>query len=862
MLVKKSISILLGTLILSGTFILSEKFSIQVTATPQIPTDIHFRLGKEEVNEPFNFFQDGSFGILKKNGIIYTLPPVNNVDTCDQFVWSGTDIDNLYPTTAMNGLTPNSHYDRQRIYDAYGWWPFNLWADNNGKWYSYMHTEDSVQIETGNTGHGSDLRTIALWTSTDEGANWSYQGVSVSIDDQYAVPGNLQSTWPKNGGAGDHKLIVSPDRQYLYLLYTNFTYDNPAVNSNYVAGNMAVARASLDSNGVPGPFYKYYNGSFSQPGVGGHETWVMGPSTAHATDNSQRCVMWNTYLQKYVMISANRIHNLNISYSDDLINWSMPQHFLQEDSGEPILYANMISLDSDDQCGGKSVWVYYVTDGYEVRRRLLTFEKSENIAFQKTVTVSYQNPSSSYNASNLTDGQKNTGYRSALSKTSYGNVTMQIDLGTVKSFNTIWLTPARNGAGFPIDFAISCYNAQTGGWDTLGSYSGYSQPLYEETQTFQFSTQSSRYIKISCSEYFPIDNSANPFAMQLNEIKVFQCTDTTPQNGEPTYIASARVYNASADFSSVQGTQHWSYMRQGDLNVGLPYYWSPMTFNTQMNAWGRSGLYNYVGDNWMHPHSNLSTARIWKAPADGMIHITGNIRKKDISGGNGVKVRIQVNRNRVWPENAEWQSIAYNDSTGQNIDITIPVKANQKVFFIVDADGDASYDSTYWNPTIDYRPVTQTHHSNTEFNTSNTRWSYYAATSSGYQSMLWNGTDQKWQINGTYCFVNDTLMHPDAGYDSVRAWKAPSSGTISISNIIRKFDVNGGDGVNLKIMKGSTQLWPASGWQPLLYNNATGYNFQVSTTVNTNDMIYFIVNRGQDTSYDSTYWKADIHYAP
>ena len=100
MLVKKSISILLGTLILSGTFILSEKFSIQVTATPQIPTDIHFRLGKEEVNEPFNFFQDGSFGILKKNGIIYTLPPVNNVDTCDQFVWSGTDIDNLYPTTA------------------------------------------------------------------------------------------------------------------------------------------------------------------------------------------------------------------------------------------------------------------------------------------------------------------------------------------------------------------------------------------------------------------------------------------------------------------------------------------------------------------------------------------------------------------------------------------------------------------------------------------------------------------------------------------------------------------------------------------------------------------------------------------
>ena len=167
-------------------------FSVAAEEKPAVNNEIHFRLGAERTSEPFNFFQDGTFAILHQDNKIYVLPPVNNVDTCDQFVWSGSDIENIYPTVEMNGLTANSHYDRGRIYDAYGWWPFTLWSDNNGKWYSYMHTEDAVQVTTGQTGHGSDLRTIALWTSTDNGANWTYEGVALSIDSDYAVPGNLQ----------------------------------------------------------------------------------------------------------------------------------------------------------------------------------------------------------------------------------------------------------------------------------------------------------------------------------------------------------------------------------------------------------------------------------------------------------------------------------------------------------------------------------------------------------------------------------------------------------------------------------------------------------------------------------------------
>ena len=100
--------------------ILFAAFSVAAEESPAVNNEIHFRLGAERTSEPFNFFQDGTFAVLHQDNKIYVLPPVNNVDTCDQFVWSGSDIENIYPTVAMNGLTANSHYDRGRIYDAYG----------------------------------------------------------------------------------------------------------------------------------------------------------------------------------------------------------------------------------------------------------------------------------------------------------------------------------------------------------------------------------------------------------------------------------------------------------------------------------------------------------------------------------------------------------------------------------------------------------------------------------------------------------------------------------------------------------------------------------------------------------------------
>ncbi|MFR5776706.1 MAG: hypothetical protein ACLUGH_00160 [Oscillospiraceae bacterium] len=153
--------------------------------------------------------------------------------------------------------------------------------------------------------------------------------------------------------------------------------------------------------------------------------------------------MWNTYLNRYVMISADRIHHLNISYSEDLIHWTQPEIFLQEESGVPILYANLISFDSNDMVGGKSVWVYYVTENYEVRRRVLSFDKGENLAYQKSAVASHE--IEALPAATVTDNNIISGYQGPKGTSSYTNTWIYIDLGAEKAFNTIWLTPSMNG---------------------------------------------------------------------------------------------------------------------------------------------------------------------------------------------------------------------------------------------------------------------------------------------------------------------------------------------------------------------------------------------------------------------------------
>jgi hypothetical protein len=337
---------------------------------------IWIALGPDRLSEPFATWTDGTYSVLRLKDEIAAIPPTNT-EAIRRHVWVGTDMDDLVPRTLVNTLEAGTHRHRGHVFDA-DWWFCGLWADNEDLWYAFLHAEDKQDIPENWRGWGNDLRTIALWTSRDQGANWEYAAPVVTIADRFPMPPASQMGWPRNGGAGDHKLVVSPKRDFLYILYTNFTYEKPVEEGvDCARGNLAIARARLSPEGAPGPWYKFYEGDFAEPGVGGNETWLSSPA-AGDPDNSQRTVTWSRYLNRYVMIFSPRSAGCRITFSDDLIHWDESTVLIPH--GQVGLhYFNLIDFEplGTDTSIGQVAWLYYTRADYEVHRRLIRFENGD-----------------------------------------------------------------------------------------------------------------------------------------------------------------------------------------------------------------------------------------------------------------------------------------------------------------------------------------------------------------------------------------------------------------------------------------------------------------------------------------------------
>ena len=78
-------------------------------------------------------------------------------------------------------------------------------------------------------------------------------------------------------------------------------------------------------------------------------------------------------------------------------------------------------------------------------------------------------------------------------------------------------------------------------------------------------------------------------------------------------------YQASTNYSSTQGANHWQYEKAS----GTKY--SKLTYQAASNRWDNGGTYPWVSANAQHPGNDADAVRTWIAPANGTITITGAI---------------------------------------------------------------------------------------------------------------------------------------------------------------------------------------------------------------------------------------------
>jgi hypothetical protein len=207
-----------------------------------------------------------------------------------------------------------------------------------------------------------------LAVSSDEGNSWTKLG--------QIITGAKSKEWVKAltpgpgggraGGALMSGAVVSADGGWWYVYFTTrFRAELP---------NLFITMARARLNGAtpaPGSFFKYHDGRFDQPGLGGMESPVLSLES-DSLNVADPHVIWSPALRQYVMtldlVSWPELQNqvplrrsgVAIAFSGDGLRWSKPTKLFTDYTvpriGRSMSWEATVVLDRDDGLEG---WLLY-----------------------------------------------------------------------------------------------------------------------------------------------------------------------------------------------------------------------------------------------------------------------------------------------------------------------------------------------------------------------------------------------------------------------------------------------------------------------------------------------------------------------
>jgi hypothetical protein len=236
-------------------------------------------------------------------------------------------------------------------------------------WVTFFHAERANPHEyRGECQAGPGKRNHTRWSvlrlqTFNAGKTWR-KGEPVLRQDQAFTSWSTEDPSANQDDAGSPRLVMQGD--YLYLFYRAVNQDSP------LNQKMSVARAPKSSLGKGGSWQKFYHGSYSQPGLGGHQSAILGlPATA-------RGISWNTYLNSYISVEALVTGiTLYVSEGDDLTRWHplkkvVGAYGTESAWGRPCIpgrtpdfpvaigYGATIGWTGSSTTTGRNFWVYYM----------------------------------------------------------------------------------------------------------------------------------------------------------------------------------------------------------------------------------------------------------------------------------------------------------------------------------------------------------------------------------------------------------------------------------------------------------------------------------------------------------------------
>ena len=581
-----------------------------------------------------------------------------------------------------------------------------MWYDDStGKLCAPIHCEYKRDISPP---AGWTRKKTRLATSTDKGLSWQLEGDILTDympndDDWLKYSGSYFQAGP-----GDFDFFVDSLGGYFYIFACNSYAPKDGKMNNYLWFN-EVARCAISDKMAPGKWYKFCNGTWTEPGLGGKSSKVSMDSYG-----IYGRIIYSTFLKKYLRIglclgfSDKRYTDtgfadasIYLSTCDDLAKqeWSPKIKIFDKPDNDKmgITLTDGNSKNSficDKNLRIYNYWLYnlpsraidvtfsegntatagfprYGSYAYEAMP-----ESGDPIVSRKTKIVGCLSADMIYAGGDWKIKNDPKYYRTQVKECKIPGSSVQLSF---KSAEIYWRAVSDSDGGKAdvfidgeLEETVDCY--------------------YKESLPFQFA-----FIKTGMDT-----NKLHTIKISIRADKNSLSSGTVIRHMAFEYDAES--YNASSGFCSVMGKNNWYYQQRDSKKISkLDFLYAEKKNEIDKrtgkekcfypNYWGGKEI-AIVGNNYQIP-GNMDAVRAWISPHAGKIRIEGTIEiENDKNTSYTVKI-IKNLKKTMLAKVAEFTTpIAH--------DITIQVNEGDAVFFIVTKNDSNNEVKVIWDPTITF----------------------------------------------------------------------------------------------------------------------------------------------------------------